>query len=458
MGRNMAAAHLLYPLKLQVIDFQENEQEYHFHAEAPDPRYCEACGTVGELVRFGKQDQSYRDVPIHGKRSTIWIVRRRYKCRECGNTFRPTMHDMSEKHQMTRRLVEYVEKSILHRTNSDVAREVGIEEKTVRRIFQSYRATQESALKIATPKWLGIDELYLSRAYRCVFTNLKENTVIDMLPSRNKAAVSGFLQRLPDRKNIEVVCIDMHAPYRDASRDVLHHADIVVDKFHITRMANEAMDAVRKNVKGTLKRGYKNTLKYDRKLLLSRAHDLQPMQQLVVDTWCNAFPELRMSYKLKEGFYDIWEAKDSKEAIMLYNAWKLCIPDAQAGYWKPLTTAVANWGNEIFSYFDLGKQITNAFTESNNRRIRDRHRDARGLSFDVCRAKILFAQQHKIQQPKPQKSSPFASRNLEGDGLELLTTSRAFYDSFFQPPEPQKIDLGVPISTVMGLLEKGELD
>lgn len=119
---------------------------------------------------------------------------------------------------------------------------------------------------------------------------------------------------------------------------------------------------------------------------------------------------------------------------------------------------MTNWQREIFSYFDLGKQITNAFTESNNLRIRDLHRDARGLSFDVCRAKILFAQQHKIQQPKPQKSSPFASRNLGGDGLEFLTISRVFYDSFFQPPEPQKIDFGVPILTVMGLLEKGELD
>ena len=454
----MEAAHLLYPLKLTVIDFQEDGQEYHFHAEAPEPACCETCGTIGHLVRFGKKDLSFRDVPIHGKRSTIWLVRRRYKCHQCGDTFRPALSDMAEKHQMTSRLVEYVEKAILHRTNSDVAREVGIEEKTVRQIFKAYRSRHENQLKIATPKWLGIDELYLSRAYRCVFTNLKENTVIDMLPSRNKPAVSGFLQRLPDRKNIEVVCIDMHAPYRDASRAVLHHADIVVDKFHITRMANEALDAVRKNVKGTLKLGYKNTLKYDRKLLLSRAHDLQPMQQLAVDTWCNAFPELRMAYKLKEGFYDIWEAKDSKEAIMRYNAWKFCIPDAQAGHWKPLTTAVANWQREIFSYFDLGKQITNAFTESNNRRIRDRHRDARGLSFEVCRAKILFGQQHKVVQDKPKKTSPFASRNFEGVRLEFVMNSTLIDDEFDMQVPQQPIDYGVSISTIMAMLEQGDLD
>lgn len=42
----------------------------------------------GEFVRFGKRDVPYRDLPIHGKRVTLWVVRRRYTCRACKTTFR----------------------------------------------------------------------------------------------------------------------------------------------------------------------------------------------------------------------------------------------------------------------------------------------------------------------------------------------------------------------------------
>ncbi len=44
----MLAGNLLHPLKLDVVGFKEEDHDYHFR-----------------VVRFGKDDQAYRDVPIH---------------------------------------------------------------------------------------------------------------------------------------------------------------------------------------------------------------------------------------------------------------------------------------------------------------------------------------------------------------------------------------------------------
>jgi len=41
--------------------------------DVPDPIACEECGVQGEFVRFGKRDVPYRDLPIHGKRVTLWV-------------------------------------------------------------------------------------------------------------------------------------------------------------------------------------------------------------------------------------------------------------------------------------------------------------------------------------------------------------------------------------------------
>lgn len=57
------------------------EHDLHFQVEAPVHVAFEECGVEGEFVRFGKRNVAYRDLPFHGKRVTLWAVRRRYTCR-----------------------------------------------------------------------------------------------------------------------------------------------------------------------------------------------------------------------------------------------------------------------------------------------------------------------------------------------------------------------------------------
>lgn len=184
--------------------------------------------------------------------------------------------------------------------------------------------------------------------YRAIFTNITESTVIDLLPNRNMPTIVNFLSHLPNRNDIQIVCADMWNPYREATKVVLPHASLVVDKFHITRMANESMEVVRKSLKSSLTAPQRRTLKGDRKALLTRYHDLKDWQHLTMETWLNAFPELKVAYDLKEGFYSVWDASCDKEARERYAKWKAEIPAEQKDVWAPLTKAMENWQNEIF--------------------------------------------------------------------------------------------------------------
>ena len=107
---------------------------------------------------------------------------------------------------------------------------------------------------------------------------------------------------------------------------------------------------------------------------------------------------------------------------------------------------MSRWEKEVFNYFSLETRVTNAFTESANRLIKDKQRSARGLSFEVCRAKILFAQKHKIVKPKPKKQSPF-------EGMGRMTWGMMTDFDF----EEEEIDYGVPASTVAALFERGDV-
>jgi transposase len=126
-----------------------------------------------------------------------------------------------------------------------------------------------------TPRWLGIDEVHILKRPRCVITNVEQRTIIDMLPDRSKVAVSQRLFALRDRKDVRLVTMDMSTPYRDAARVVLPQAKIIVDKFHVIRMANDGVERVRKSLREGMSPKERRGLMRDRFILLRRERDLE---------------------------------------------------------------------------------------------------------------------------------------------------------------------------------------
>lgn len=437
-------ASLIHPLQLTVLSLQEDADNYQFHVDAPEPTTCPTCG-IGPIVKFGKQDQAYRDLPIHGKRVTLWLQRRRYRCNGCMTTFRPELADMNDTRKMTKRLVAYVEKAVLQRTNTDVAKECGLHEKTVRELFADYCDRQQQTLNFVTPRVLGIDEIYMQKTFRCVLTNIEAQTVIELLPNRSLELVERTFAHLPNRESVEVLSMDMYQNYREAGRRFLPNALPVIDKFHVVKKANEAMESMRMVIRRGLTDYDRRQLKNDRKLMLMREHDLSPLDELVVGNWLDRFPELGLAYRTKENFFKLYKAADLQEAQERFTEWKSTIPPHQPA-WAGLVGTVTRWHGPIFNYFRTGKNITNAFTEGANRKMKDLNRATRGMSFEAFRAKVLFAAKHKVVQVKVPRVSPFTGGGLAGGSSGFLIRNPApQFDTY-------AVDLGVPVSTVGEIL------
>lgn len=63
--------NIIHLPQYDILDTKVGEDDLHFQVEGSKPDACEVCGAEGELVRFGKSDVPYRDLPIHGKRVTL---------------------------------------------------------------------------------------------------------------------------------------------------------------------------------------------------------------------------------------------------------------------------------------------------------------------------------------------------------------------------------------------------
>ncbi|MFG6669386.1 ISL3 family transposase [Bacillus subtilis] len=431
---------LQLPSFKEIAPMQENETDMLFKVElAEPPFFCPHCGSLPNMYKHGKKEQLIMDMPIRMKRVGIAVQRIRYKCRECNATHWETMYDVDEKRKMTSRLVDYIEQQSMKRTFLDVAEMVGVTEGTVRNIFRDYVTRKEDEHEFVTPKWLGIDEIYVIKKPRLILTNIGERTVYDMVDNRKQENVIKRLEAIPDRQNIECVTMDMWYPYRRSVHQCMPNAEVVVDKFHVVRMGNIALENVRKKVRHNASSAERKALMHDRKILLKRNRDIDTHGQILLGVWLGRFPELQIAYDLKERFYGIWDCADKGEAIETYRLWLEDLknaPELVKSAFSEIPKAFTNWGNEIFNYFDLG--LTNAYTESLNSIIRKIDQSGRGYSFEVLRAKLLFNESlHKKRKVR---------FNWNAFNKTFMPTVEQFIEKEF--------NYGVDFSTLLDYLEQ----
>ena len=382
----------------EVIELKESEYDYAIHAKyTPEPTACIRCGVIGQLYRHGIKKQRFMDLPVHNKRVGLIVHRQRYHCLACKKTSFQPLPDMADHHSSTKRLLAYIGKESMKRTFVGVADDTGIHERTIRRLFAIEVARLDQEVRFETPRWLGIDEVHLVKRARCILTNMEQRTVIDMLASRTKDVVSHYLYQMPDRQHIELVAMDMWQPYKDAVRDILPQAQVVIDRFHVIRLAIQGMDTIRKDTRAHLTARQSRTLKRDRYILFHRRSDLNEQDQFILDLWLGQFPTLGKAYQFKEDFCDLWTVKDRQEAIDRYETLKGSIPTDLQPAFKPLTTAVGNWKGEIFSWWD--HPITNAYTEAIAGLVKLTNHTGRGYSFKAIRAKLLYSNLPTFHRP-----------------------------------------------------------
>jgi transposase len=255
--------------------------------------------------------------------------------------------------------------------------------------------------------------------------------------------------------------MEMWRPYKTAVNAVLPQATVVIDKFHIVKMANEALEKVRKSMRADLTIKQKRGLMHDRFVLLKRERDLTEKERFNLDGWVQNYPLLGEAYRLKEEFYEIYDAESIHDALAAYDSWFKSIPPELHEHFHDLTRAFQNWMPEILNYFQ--HPVTNAYTESLNNLIRVMNRLGRGYSFEALRAKILFTEGAHFKQPSRPKferkraenilySAPSSPDKTIG---EPLVIGKKQAESRLEPGEI--LNFGAEIAKLVNLIEDGQL-
>jgi transposase len=226
--------------------------------------------------------------------------------------------------------------------------------------------------------------------------DLDRHRLIDVVENRTAQGVSAWLDAKPDRwlAGISVVTVDPYQGYANAVRASLAHADLVVDHFHAVRLANAALDDVRRRVQqSTLgRRGHRDDPLYRIRRRLLMAHERLPDngQQRLLDALAVGDPdgEVAAAYRqeLLREVYDTTSVGIARQRLEVF--YRHC-RQAEIIELARLARTIRRWEHEILGWHRTG--MSNGPTEAMNLLIKRVKRVGHGFrNFANYRLRLLL--------------------------------------------------------------------
>jgi transposase len=215
--------------------------------------------------------------------------------------------------------------------------------------------------------------------------------ILGLTPGRSSASVCSWLDAREQqwRDAIEVVAIDPCAAYAHAVRKALPAATIVVDNFHLHRLANEMLTKVRRRVTwdNRDRRGRLIDPEWaNRRRLLTARERLTPERFTRMWNRCeqaDTSGQILAAYIAKEelrALLSLARRRPTRDQISnakyRFGAW--CAMFANVAEIKTLAETIDTWWPEVEAFLRLN--ITNARTEGSNRTIKQLKRVGCGLA------------------------------------------------------------------------------
>jgi transposase len=174
-------------------------------------------------------------------------------------------------------------------------------------------------------KYLGMDEKSFRRGQSCVtlLTDLEESRVLDVVEERTAEAAGQFWDMLSaeQKQGVEAVAVDMWEPFIQTIQTQVPDADIVHDKFHVSKYLGEAVDKVRRQEHKELLAQGDETLKGTRQLWLYGMENVPAKHAQRFDAIKELNLETSRAWAIKEVFRNFWLCDTVKKAGRYFGQW-----------------------------------------------------------------------------------------------------------------------------------------
>ena len=349
---------------------------------------CPICNKKRRKV-IEIRKRKIRDFNILNEKCYILFDAYRISCK-CGYRSMEKLDFVLPNEMITKRFSEHIFQLCEKMTLKDAAKFAMVDWRTAKRIDKQILKEKFKDLNNINPTRIGVDEIAHEKGHKYLtIVRDIDKGVIWVGDKRKEETMNQFFTELGKEKTqlITVAVMDMWDPFIKSVKENTR-AEIVFDKFHISKKINEALDNIRKKEFSKADFEERKRMKKKRFLILSRDKNLNNENREELRTLLEINKNLQVAYILKEQILDIFDEKSKENALLRIEKWKENVINAQVEELRKVIKMMDTYFYGIENYFT--HHVTNGASEGYNNKINIIKRRAYGFKdIEYFKLKIL---------------------------------------------------------------------
>jgi transposase len=374
MTANKAIGKLLRFQGFRVVDFAFEGGNRLLILVKPHKNGCRCpeCGRRGKILRTRPNVRSWRDIPIGGWSVWLQYCPREILCPTHGRVTEVTPWANAYA-RITYRLEYLMLRYCQIMTQKAAAELLHVSCSTLSDGLHRSITRIRKGHRIRGLRRIGLDEVSYAKGhkYATLVYDLQTACVVWVGQGKERKTIDIFFNEVlssSQKERIEWACCDMSETYIGAIRDHCPNATLVLDRFHVAKALNVAVDKVRKEQWRLASGDERKTLKGLRWLLYRHSSTRSRKDTRTLKALDKSNRRIYRAWQLKDEFEQFWEYKAPWAAERFIRRW---MTSALRSRLDPLRKFV----NTLRQHFDgvlafVGSRLTNAIAEGLNRIIR----------------------------------------------------------------------------------------
>jgi len=253
---------------------------------------------------------------------------------------------------------------------------------------------------------IGVDEISWRKGYSFLTLVYQLDGACRRLlwvaEDRTVRPILGFFRWLGKERSslIKYVCSDMWKPYLKVIARKAGEAIHVLDRFHIAKWMNKAVDEVRINEQKNLSREGYETLKHSRWCLLKHKENLTDKQSIKLKELLHKRLKSVKAYLMKEEFHKFWKFISVGWASKFLDSWTRMAIRSRIKPMKRVARILLSYRSLILNWFKAKEEIKSAAVEGLNNKAKVTTKKAYGFRTFKCIQIALFHALGGLPQPE----------------------------------------------------------
>lgn len=363
----------LKDMKITHFDFKHRDKELHL-AVKPYKNGCRCphCGRRGRMVWQAAAPRRWEDLTLMGLKVLFWYTPREILC--------PTHARVQESipwadaySRISYRLEWRLCALCQIMTQKAAAEILGMAPSTLSDLLHRIIHRVRDDHKIRGVTTLGVDEISFckGRKFATLVYDLDRARVLWVGQGKGRESIDRFFNEcLSEGQKARILwaSCDMSRAYTEAIKHHCPNATLVIDRFHVVKALNEAVDEVRKEQWRALDTEGRKAIKGLRWLLGMHSRNRTKGHTRFLNSLRNANRRIHRAWVLKDEFEHFWNYSYRGAAEKFLRRWITAALRSRIPSLRQFVATLRNHFDNILAFVD--RNLTNAVGEGLNRIVK----------------------------------------------------------------------------------------